>query len=184
MAIAKHQRKELFLGLKFAIKSATCHWDETRHKAGKTMLTVLGHFGDLYKQNMMEATANAGLLASASRENYAGQVALLGLGEWLDKLEEVNERFNQYFLGRSHEQSLRPKLCMTEARPALDAAYRELAEMLNAYALVKGEAEFVPIINFINAQIADEKLKLAQHMGRVRKKRRRVVEDKEAVGKV
>lgn len=182
MVAAKQLRIELHLGLKFTVKAAACHWDEARRKAGKTMKKVIEHFGDLYKQNMIEATANAGLLVNTSRGQYAGQVALLGLGEWLDRLEEANNRFNEYFLSRSREESQKPKMRMTEARPALDAAYRELAEMLNAYVLVKGEAEYAPIIDFINALIADEKLKLAQHVGRVRKKRRKEEAGNEAGG--
>lgn len=60
---------------------------------------------------------------------------------------------------------------MVEERPALDAAYRKLAGLINAYTVVKGEADFADTINFVNALIKDEKLKLAQHRGRVRKKR-------------
>lgn len=95
MEQARQQRTELFVGLKYTVKAAAFHWEAERREAARTLLMVIEHFGALYVQNMIGATANAGLLVSTSRKQYAGQVALLDLGGWLDKLEEANNRFNE-----------------------------------------------------------------------------------------
>lgn len=172
LAAAHKRRGNIYRGLKFAVKSAGFHFNPEKEQAAHALKIVLNKFGNIKSKAYNEATAAAMLLANVCNKNYASEVALLGLGEWIAKLETVNTEFTGLMQSRNTERAQKTKLRMSKVRPNVDAAYHSLTERINALVEINGEEAYAPFIKRINVRIDKLRLTLAQHKGRLAKKRR------------
>ena len=169
---AHRRRGKLYQGLKHVVKAGAFHWDDTKIRAAHKLRDVLRHFGDVSTKGKLEATGAASILVSSCKKNYAAELALLGATEWIDALEEANEHVKELMNKRNSEQAQLPDIRMVDARSQVDEAYRNIIRRINAMVLLQGDEQYAGFIGFTNALIADYRLKLAQHLGRLAKKRR------------
>ena len=84
---------------------------------------------------------------------FATQVATLSLTAFVTNLKEANERVRTFTLQRTEDRMMLPVGAMKAARTASDEAYRQLVKMVNALALVFGEADFADFIDYVNTEI-------------------------------
>lgn len=168
---AHQQRGKVYQGLKHVLKASTFQWDENKASVAKFMLAVLKHFGDISKKGKLGATGAAASLTSTCKKNYATELALLGATEWIDALEEANEQVKALMDKRNSELAKLPDVRMVDVRPEVDEAYHSLIRRVNAMVNLQGIEQFAEFVNTANAIISDYRLKLAQHLGRLAKKR-------------
>jgi hypothetical protein len=169
---AHRQRGKVYQGLKHVVKAGAFHWDKEKIRAARILLDVLRHFGDVSTKGKLVATSAAFLLASSCKKNYAAELSLLGATEWIDALAEANEQVEGLMAKRNSELAKLPKVRMVDVRPEVDEAYRNIIRRVNALVILQGVEQYAGFIGFANAHIADYRLKLAQHLGRLAKKRR------------
>lgn len=84
---------------------------------------------------------------------YATQVATLSLTAFITNLKEANERVRTLTLQRTEDRMALPIGAMKTARATSDEAYRQLVKMVNALALVFGEADYADFIDYVNTEI-------------------------------
>lgn len=88
---------------------------------------------------------------------FSEQVKKLSLTAFVTNMKEANERVRTLTLQRTNERMTLPVGALKSARLGSDKAYRELVQMVNALALVLGEADYVPFIDYVNTEIVHYK---------------------------
>lgn len=88
---------------------------------------------------------------------YATQVTKLGLTAFVTGMKEANERVRSFTLQRTENRMTQNVGAMKAARIATDEAYRQLVKMVNALAMVFGEADYVAFIDYVNTEIVQFK---------------------------
>ena len=88
---------------------------------------------------------------------YATQVSKLGLTAFVTSMKEANERVRSFTLQRTENRMTQNVGAMKAARTAADEAYRQLVKMVNALAMVFGEADYVAFIDYVNTEIVQFK---------------------------
>lgn len=88
---------------------------------------------------------------------FSEQVKKLSLTAFVTNMKEANERVRTLTLQRTNERMSQPVGALKSARLGSDKAYRELVQMVNALALVLGEADYVPFIDYANTEIVHYK---------------------------
>lgn len=88
---------------------------------------------------------------------FSAQVEKLGLTAFVTNLKEANERVRTLSLQRTNERMTMQVGALKSARIASDNAYRDLVKMVNALALVLGEADYAPFIDYVNTEIVHYK---------------------------
>lgn len=91
----------------------------------------------------------------------ANRLATIGAREWLDQLKSVNDQFLAAFATRNAAQGKVVTGETKAARQAVDAAYRAVVKRINALAEVNGEADYISVINAVNALVDRQKAVLA-----------------------
>ncbi|MCI7009836.1 MAG: DUF6261 family protein [Parabacteroides sp.] len=78
------------------------------------------------------------------------QVEALGLMPLVEELKKANDEVIEVTTQRMDES-------LKTARAVTDEAYRDLVKMINAYALVEGDAAYAGFIDYLNAEIVHYK---------------------------
>ena len=84
---------------------------------------------------------------------YAEQVAALNLTNIVDKLAEANEQTAELLRQRDIENKSREIGATKRVRAEVDEAYRQLIQVINAYALIEGDADYADFIDQMNSLI-------------------------------
>ena len=162
-------RGRIFRGLSDAVKSGLHHFNEDKRKASQKVDIVLGHYGNITTKTFDEETAAIDDLLRELSESCPSEIILLGLGEWLEQLGQENRRFKELMAERYAEAAQRPTIRMKDARAAVDKAFRELLNRIEAYVVINGITEYEAFIHEMNAITERYKALLARSAGRRRK---------------
>ena len=114
------------------------------------------HIKDYRINTRAQIDQNTGLLANFIADlegKYAAQVATLGLSVFVTHMKEANERVRTLIRQRVNERMGITIGALRTARTATDAAYHNLVQMVNALALVNGDADYAAFIDYVNAEI-------------------------------
>ena len=114
------------------------------------------HIKDYRINTQAQIDKETGLLANFIADlegKYAGQVATLGLSVFVTHMKEANERVRTLIRQRVNERMGITIGALRTARTATDAAYHNLVQMVNALALVNGDADYAAFIDYVNAEI-------------------------------
>lgn len=157
IAKADSDRDALYAGYKKAVEGFLAMPIADMAQAAKILSQ---HIKD-YKINTAEQLdKETGLLVnfiSDLEDKYAAQVAKLGLTAFVTNLKEANERVRTLTLQRTNEKMGVSVGALKTARTASDNAYRALVKMVNALALVFGEKDYAPFIDYVNTEITHYK---------------------------
>lgn len=88
----------------------------------------------------------------------AAHVQTLGIGQVAQVLKDANDQYIEIRDSRTEERSMKEKKALENARAATDEAYNTFIAMVNALALVEGEADYAGFINFMNTLINEYKV--------------------------
>lgn len=153
IAKADSDRDALYAGYKKAVEGFLAIPVEDMSQAAKVLSQ---HIKD-YKINTAEQLdKETGLLVNfiSDLENkYSSQVSTLGLAAFVTNMKEANERVRTLTLQRTNEKMGVSVGALKTARTASDNAYRALVKMVNALALVFGEKDYAPFIDYVNTEI-------------------------------
>ena len=114
------------------------------------------HIKDYRINTRAQIDQNTGLLANFIADlegKYAAQVATLGLSLFVTHMKEANERVRTLVRQRVNERMGITVGALKTARTATDAAYHNLVDMVNALALVNGDADYATFIDYVNVEI-------------------------------
>lgn len=157
IAKADSDRDALYAGYKKAVEGFLAMPIADMAQAAKVLAQ---HIKDYKINTADQLDKETGLLVnfiSDLEDKYAAQVAKLGLTAFVTNLKEANERVRTLTLQRTNEKIGITVGALKTARTASDDAYRALVKMVNALALVFGEKDYAPFIDYVNTEITHYK---------------------------
>lgn len=153
IAKADSDRDALYAGYKKAVEGFQAMPIADMAQAAKELAQ---HIKDYRISTTDQLDKETGLLVNFIADletKYATQVATLSLTAFITNLKEANERVRTLTLQRTEDRMSLPVGAMKAARAASDEAYRQLVKMVNALALVFGEADYADFIDYVNTEI-------------------------------
>lgn len=123
---------------------------------GEAAKILSQHIKDYDINPKMQLDRETGLLINFIADlegKFAEQVAKLSLTQLVTELKEANERLRALTLERTNERTTITVGAMKASRKVTDEAYRTLVKMVNALALVEGDADYVSFIDYVNTEI-------------------------------
>lgn len=157
IAKADNDRDALYAGYKKAVEGFLAMPIADMAQAAKILSQ---HIKDYKINTADQLDKETGLLVnfiSDLEDKYAAQVAKLGLTAFVTNLKEANERVRTLTLQRTNEKMGVTVGALKTARTASDNTYRTLVKMVNALALVFGEKDYAPFIDYVNTEITHYK---------------------------
>lgn len=157
IAKADIDRDALYAGYKKAVEAFLAMPIADMAQAAKVLAQ---HIKDYKINTADQLDKETGLLVNfiTDLENkYSAQVAKLGLTAFVTNMKEANERVRTLTLQRTNEKMGVSVGALKTARTASDNAYRALVKMVNALALVFGEKDYAPFIDYVNTEITHYK---------------------------
>lgn len=127
----------------------------------KNLITDLRAFGNAATEPGEDAQAADGA---------TDRLAAIGLTEWVEQLETVNNEFMALYSQRNEEDAATETGATKAARTATDEAWYAVARRINSLVDIFGEAAFKEVINNINQLIDKELATLATHRTNVAKR--------------
>ncbi|WP_251624129.1 DUF6261 family protein [Odoribacter lunatus] len=145
--------------------------DEEQSQAADVLLSLVEKYGKNipgmpYRQ---ETAAITNLLQDMAIKENEELVKKLFVEHWITSLRTANTQFEQTMLSRTDIASEATSEKSRTARAAVQTAFEKLCEMINALAVVKGEAAYSRIIDRINRLVREAQEVLARRMARNKK---------------
>lgn len=153
IAKADSNRDALYAGYKKAVEGFQAMPIADMAQAAKELAQ---HIKDYRISTTDQLDKETGLLVNFIADletKFATQVTTLSLTAFVTNLKEANERVRTLTLQRSEDRMALPIGAMKTARATSDEAYRQLVKMVNALALVFGEADYADFIDYVNTEI-------------------------------
>jgi hypothetical protein len=136
---ADNKRDNLFRGLIELVKALQKQPDSGKQKAAVNVYNLLSKYKDLIlKGSFAEESSSIYNLVSDIREKYAADIALLGLTEWVNALENAEKDFLEYYDLRQQENVNKPKGDLRSLRAEGDRLYTAMINYLDAQLLADG----------------------------------------------
>ena len=157
IAKADSDRYALYAGYKKAVEGFLAIPVENMLQAEKFLSK---HIKDYKINTADQLDKQTGLLVNfiSDLENkYSSQVSTLGLAAFVTNMKKANEHVRTLTLQRTNEKMGVTVGALKTARTASDNAYRALVKMVNALALVFGEKDYAPFIDYVNTEITHYK---------------------------
>ena len=153
IAKADSNRDALYAGYKKAVEGFQAMPIADMAQAAKELAQ---HIKDYRISTTDQLDKETGLLVNFIADletKFATQVTTLSLTAFVNNLKEANERVRTLTLQRTEDRMALPIGAMKTARATSDEAYRQLVKMVNALALVFGEADYADFIDYVNTEI-------------------------------
>jgi len=130
-------RDEVFMGMIEQNRSLQKHFDSAKREAANRLQIVFNTYGNVATKSLNEETsAIYNLLQDLRSAKYQADTATAGLTDWASELETRNKNFEALVRERDSETESKTDINLREARLKLDSTYNEIAERVDAYALV------------------------------------------------
>lgn len=154
---ADAKRDSLYSSYKKAVKSYLGFPDTELAYAAKVLNQ---HIKDYNIDPQMQLDKETGLLANFIADlqtKYAEQVDALSLTPFVERLDMANAQVMTFTNQRTEERMGIATGALKTSRGKSDTAYRALVKMVNALALVEGEADYANFIDYVNTEITHYK---------------------------
>lgn len=132
----------------------------------------LKHLIEKYGKNierlpyLQESGVLSNLLQDLALPENAALLELLHLNEWVVKLKAAAEEFDQLFMGREADNSVKLSGQVKGARQAVQELFQRLAALIQAYEIVYGAEEYVSLSAKINEAVEYARAQVARRSKR------------------
>lgn len=157
IAQADAERDALYGGYKKAVQGFLNLPVESIARAAKVLNQQIKDYGI---SPQMQLDKETGLLVNFLADlegKFKAEVETLSLTPFVTSLKAANEKVRALTASRTDERTSIPMGALKASRKASDAAYRALVKMVNALALVEGEADYAAFVDYVNTEIAHYK---------------------------
>lgn len=154
---ADAERDALYSGYKKAVQGFLNLPVEAMAQAAKVLHQ---HIRDYAIDPKMQLDRETGLLINLITDlegKFKPEVETLSLTPFVTNLKAANEHVRTLTASRTDEKTGVTVGALKASRRASDDAYRALVKMVNALALVEGEADYTPFIDYVNTEIVHYK---------------------------
>lgn len=139
------------------LKAMTAHPTTDVARSAAEAETLFDKYGDPTK---LPQTEESGVLHNLLQDLKAldsARLTAIAFDAWLTQLEACEDAFLSAVAQRTEEEAARQVGIVKESRQAADTAYRSLTDLVNALAVVNGDAPYATFIDHVNAIIDRQK---------------------------
>ena len=150
-------RDDAYMGLKGIVEGYAKVPDAGMKAASKALgQLIIDYRIDVRVQRDQESGLLSNFIADLQGK-CAPHVQTLRLEEVVQVMKTANDNYIAVRENRTEERMLKEKNALDNARKATDAAYRNFIAMVNALALVEGDADYADFIDYMNTLISEYK---------------------------
>ena len=150
-------RDDAYMGLKGIVEGYAKVPDAGMKAASKALSQLITDYRiDVRVQRDQESGLLSNFIADLQGK-CAPHVQTLHLEEVVQVMKTANDNYIAVRENRTEERMLKEKNALENARKATDAAYRNFIAMVNALALVEGDADYADFIDYMNTLISEYK---------------------------
>jgi len=150
------------------VKGMLHHFNPAMAQAAYNIDVINEKFSDVtYLSNEKQTTAEESYL-SALKAAIA-DITTLGLNDWVVEIEAKENDFLELVKDRNNEDDLKPAINMKAARAATDDSYEAIANLINAYITIEGDAVYATFVTKLNNRIDQYNTAVAQRKGHAKK---------------
>lgn len=151
------------------VKGMLHHFNPAMAQAAYNVDLINENFSDITrlskgKQSMAEEKYIAALNAAQA------DIALLGLTDWVTEIVNTNNVYLELVKSKNTETDEKPEGNMKLARIDTDTSYNAIADRINAFITIEGDAVFAAFVTKVNNRIDEYNAAIAQRKGRAGKK--------------
>jgi hypothetical protein len=158
-------RDNVFFSMREIVRATRKHFNPEKSAAALRLDTVFEAFKNAPHMALpAESAALHNLLQQLAV--HVNDVELLGLTEYVAKLNEANEQVRMLTAQRESEAAFRAQHRVKEARKRVDVIYTEIIGKLEAVATLEGEAAYNTIFREINARVEEYQTILNREKGK------------------
>jgi hypothetical protein len=142
------------VGIRETVSAATRHFDENVAEAAKALLNRIDAFGRMENKSYEEATTAVKIFVSElQNDTYRRMSDLVGITEWLRRLEETENEFENLFDLRNIEYADRPEGTLKVVRREVDKSYHGMVDRIDATATLDETGAYTEFIKQLNEYI-------------------------------
>jgi hypothetical protein len=141
------------VGINSVVNAGLHHFSPPTVAAANEIHERMKAFGHIEGKSYDDEAAAVRILIRDLRTTYAAPVETLGLGPWIDELESAEAEFESLFVQRNAERAARPDTAVKPARKAVDNVFYQMAEIINASAVLDKTDSFVDFIAQLNGEL-------------------------------
>ena len=150
-------RDDAYMGLKGIVEGYAKVPDAGMKAASKALGQLITDYRiDVRVQRDQESGLLSNFIADLQGK-CAPHVQTLRLEEVVQVMKTANDNYIAVRENRTEERMLKEKNALDNARKATDVAYRNFIAMVNALALVEGDADYADFIDYMNTLISEYK---------------------------
>jgi len=169
LARADTARDSIYRGFADAVKSAQNHYNAEKKVAAKKFAILLRQFGNIARKTYDAASASYIKLVDEANTTYAPEIITMELTEWITEIDKRSKAFDELMNNRFSKGAQKTPIRMMQARAEIDAAYRAIANRLDALMILNETAPCIPFVLELNVRADKYKTNLAQRQGRAAK---------------
>jgi len=163
---ADKARDDIWFGMTKMNAAALRHFDPDVREAAKRLKIVFDAYGNIARKPRNEQTSAVHNILQELEGTYAADAAYVGIVLWAEELKAKNIAFSDLMRERFDETAMKSDVVLRKARTALDEAYQNITERVNALALVEGPEAYELFIRSVNVVVDKYTIALAQRYGR------------------
>ncbi|MCL2101233.1 MAG: DUF6261 family protein [Fibromonadales bacterium] len=147
---ADKARDEIWEGIINMNAAALKHFSPETREAAKRLKIVFDTYGNIARKPLNEQTSATYNILQELEGKYTGDVAVVGIQQWVAELKARNNAFGDLVKERFDESALKTDIVLRDARRELDGVYRTIVERINALVIVEGAAAYEAFIRTLN----------------------------------
>ncbi len=158
-------------GITRCIAAYLYHFDPGHVDAAKRLKRITDHYGNLRERPYNEETAAITNLVQDLRK-LDGDIQLIHVAEWVDKLDEANRNFDAVMNERYSESAILQQITKVRLiRTEMDALYRKIVSVIEAFTVALPDGSvYEKFIGEWNVRVEYYKRTIDQRKGKNKKK--------------
>jgi hypothetical protein len=154
---ADDKRDNILIGFTGVLNGYTRFPEPELANAATQLLAVTDKYGPgVARLPQREETAVlTNLVGDLRNEVNAPLLQTVGVAVWVDKLDEANLAFGELYANRTEKEAAYITGLTRTERANTQAAFEKLAQAIEAWAFINGEAAYKPLADKINQAVAD-----------------------------
>jgi hypothetical protein len=178
-----HERDIIIVAIKKLIDMLLLHFEPAKRDAAhriKIVIEVYDNPTSIISQSYNVETVTIYNLITILETDYADDVEITGLKEWLQELKIRNDAFAKLATDYTEEQSKKTTSRSKELREKTDEAYNNVIEAVDGLVQLEGVKEYAPFIAEVNELGWQYDTLYAQHLGGLHAKKEKEEAEKKA----
>jgi hypothetical protein len=153
IAAADRELDRMLVGINAQVEAGLHSFGSAIVASAKSVHNMLKTYGNVSRESYDDEAGDVQELLKQFAGPYAQDVNNLGLGMWVQYLQMAYDTFNRLLRQREAEQGTKPSYMPEEVRRGIEKVYHQIADIIDANALVGESAEFAAFIDTLNPTI-------------------------------